>query len=254
MPMLADTAPSDRESGFWFSTPNAMAAEIAAMKGFRRAVLDLEHGAFDQQSLDIFIPLCRQLGLQVLAKVVGPHAEAIQQALDFGSDGVVIPHVLGVEHARSVCVHAMYPPLGDRSFAGGRIVAYGAAPKGFFRDENRRIICLPMIESAAALADIEAILALEAVSGVFVGPTDLALSRGRTHYEFGDDDKADIGRIARSARAAGKPWIMPAWSASERAFAREHGADWMVVLDEQGAFLNGVDTFLARFTQEGRGS
>lgn len=237
-------------TGFWFSTANVMAAEVAAARGFTYAVLDLEHGTFDQRCLDLFVPLCRGLGLRVLAKVLGPDMPAIQQPLDFGADGVIVPHVLGVEHAREVCAHAAYPPLGDRSYAAGRIVAYGRAPEGFFAAENERIVCLPMIESAEALADVQKVLALDTVDGVFVGPTDLALSRGRTRYAFDVEDQRDLQRIADAARAAGKPWIMPAWTAAERAFARRHGAAWMVTIDERGAFTRGLDAFLERLQEE----
>jgi 4-hydroxy-2-oxoheptanedioate aldolase len=236
--------------GFWFSTPNAVAAEASADRGFAYAVLDLEHGIFDPAALDLFIPLCRSLGLKVLAKVVGPQAEPIQQALDFGADGVIIPHVLDLEHARKVCAHAAYPPRGNRSYAAGRIVRYGCAPPGFFASENDRILCLPMVESAEALRDIDGILALDTVDGVFVGPTDLALSRGRATYAFNEDDQKDVARIAAAARAARKPWIMPAWTAAERSFARAHDVSWMVVLDERGAFISGFDEFLNRLRQE----
>ncbi|MFC4312451.1 HpcH/HpaI aldolase/citrate lyase family protein [Steroidobacter flavus] len=238
------------DTGFWFSTPNGVAAELAAARGFGYAVLDLEHGAFDQSALDLFIPLCRALGLRVMAKVLGPQAEAIQQALDFGADGVIVPHVLDIDHARAVCAHASYPPRGDRSYAAGRIVGYGKPPTGFFAAENERVICLPMIESAQALRDVELILALETVDGVFVGPTDLALSRGRSEYVFNGEDQRDIERIAVAARAAGKPWVLPAWSPAERSFAAAHGASWTVVVDERGALVAGLDGFLDRLQQE----
>src|SRR5262249_22205886 len=114
-----------RSAAVWLSTPNVTLLEIAARAGFGRVVLDLEHGAFDQAELNLFIPLARQLRFGVFAKVVGPGPVWIQQALDFGADGIIVPHILGVDHAREICAAAKYPPLGNRSFAGGRIVGYG---------------------------------------------------------------------------------------------------------------------------------
>jgi 4-hydroxy-2-oxoheptanedioate aldolase len=245
-----DKPRAGQELGFWFSTPNVAAAELAAARGFGYAVLDLEHGSFDQSALDLFIPLCRSLGLQVYSKVLGPLPEAIQQALDFGSDGVIVPHVLGLEHARRVCAHAAYPPRGDRSFAGGRIVGYGRTPPGFFAAENDRVRCFPMIESAQALVDVDRILMLDTVDGVFVGPTDLALSRGRSEYAFTEEDQRDVARIADAALSAGKPWVMPAWTAAERSFSERLGVSWMVVLDERGALATGLDGFLERLQRE----
>lgn len=234
--------PQDQGSpaGIWLSTPQVALIELAADAGFERLVLDLEHGQFDQAELNLLIPMARALGFRVFAKVVGPGAVWIQQALDFGADGVVVPHVLGVAHAREVCAAAKYPPLGNRSFAGGRVVRYREMSATFTADENRRVQCLPMIESAEALADVEAILELPTVDGLFVGPTDLALSRGRPAYTFGDADREDLERIAHAAKGAGKYWVFPAWSGAEQRFAREMGAQWSVVLDEHGVLSAGI--------------
>jgi 4-hydroxy-2-oxoheptanedioate aldolase len=132
-----------------------------------------------------------------------------------------------------------------RSFAGGRTVRYDAPPDGWFAEENKRQLCFPMIESAAALADIDAILALPTVDGVFVGPSDLALSRGRDKYRFDAADQADLKTIAAAAKAADKPWIMPAWTAGERKLSAELGADWRVVADETGSIYTGLEAVLA---------
>jgi 4-hydroxy-2-oxoheptanedioate aldolase len=226
--------------GLWLSSPLAALVELAADAGFGQLVLDLEHGEFDQAELNLLIPLARALGLTVFAKVAGPGAVWIQQALDFGADGVIVPHVLDVGHARQVCAAAKYPPLGNRSFAGGRIVRYGAMPASFIAEENRRVQCLPMIESAEALADVDAILGLPMVDGLFLGPTDLALSRGRPAYTFGDADRNDLERVAHAAKAAGKPWVLPAWTAAERRWAQQMGAQWTVVLDEHGLLCAGI--------------
>lgn len=87
------TAPGHRRYAVWLSDPSLAAAEIARGLGYGAAVLDIEHGAFDVADLERYIPFLRSLGLEVLAKVQGPDRVPIQQALDFGADAVVIPHV-----------------------------------------------------------------------------------------------------------------------------------------------------------------
>ncbi|MFC3051863.1 HpcH/HpaI aldolase family protein [Kordiimonas pumila] len=231
---------------FWLSTPNPMMVEAAHDKGLTRLVLDLEHGAFDQSQLNMFIPFCKALGFEICAKVLAPEAMAIQQALDFGADAVIIPHVEGVDHAREVTAHAKYPPLGNRSYAAGRIVRYDALPAGFFQNENNRVKCYPMVESSAALTDVEAILALPTVDGLFVGPSDLALSRGRSTYCFDGDDRTDIKRIAVAAEKFKKPWIMPAWTQAERQFSLENNAAWLVALNEFGVAMAGLGAGLTQ--------
>ncbi|WP_075215950.1 HpcH/HpaI aldolase family protein [Mongoliimonas terrestris] len=214
---------------FWMTQPTIPHIEIAWDFGFRRVVLDIEHGTFDLDALDRVIPFCRALGMTVYAKVLGPQTETIQQALDFGADTVVIPHIESAAHAEAVCRAAKYPPLGTRSYSGGRPVRYGPANNSYGADQNRATRCYPMIESPGALADVEAIAALPTVDGLFVGPTDLSLTQGAQRYTFSERDQADIARCAAAAKAAGKSWILPGWTAPERALAQQHGAEVVVV-------------------------
>ncbi|WP_457939874.1 HpcH/HpaI aldolase family protein [Mesorhizobium sp. 10J20-29] len=228
----------------WLSTTHHQLVEIAVGLGCRRFVLDIEHGYFELDATDKLIALIRALGAKVYAKVLGPEAIPIQQALDMGCHGVIIPHIGGVEHASRVTAAAKYPPNGVRSFSGTRPARYDAVSQEYYSREDAGTECLPMVESAEALADIEAILALPTVDGVFVGPSDLSLSRGRGAYAKTEADVDDLRRISAAAKAAGKPWIMPAWSASERALATELGAAWQVTVDEYGALWTGLEAGL----------
>lgn len=226
--------------GCWLGAPDVVFVELAAQQGYSTLVLDVEHGSFALRDLDMLLPLARALGLETLVKVAGPQAETIQQALDFGADGVIIPHIGSVAHAAEVCRAAKYPGLGNRSYAGARPVAYDVPTDDYFAADNRRTRCLPMIESAEALADVAAILALPQVDGVFVGPSDLSLTRGRGRYRFTEADQQDLRSIAMAAAAAGKPWTMPAWTAAERRLAAGLGAELLVVIEQQSAMADGL--------------
>ncbi len=230
----------------WLSTPNVAAAEIAADLGYASAVLDIEHGAFDLAALDRFVPFLRGLGIEVLAKVLAPERGPIQQALDFGADAVIIPHILGVAHAREVCAFAKFPPAGDRSFAGGRTTRYGGFDDEWVARQDRMTRCLPMIEDDMAIREVDEILALANVDGVFVGPSDLSLRRGRGAYGRTEDDFADLSLVAEAAAKAAKPWILPAWSAAERAFANAHGASTIVTVMEHSAIEVGFRLALSQ--------
>ena len=230
--------------GLWLSSPNVALLEIAAARQVDAVVIDIEHGTFDLAALDAFLLLAQALRLPVLAKTLAPERAAVQQPLDFGAAGVIIPHVLGIDHAATVTGYAKFPPQGSRSFAGGRTVDYGVPADDFFERQNAATLCLPMIETAEALADVEAIAALDTVDGLFVGPSDLSLRRGRGRYRRTAEDHADLERIASAAAAAGKPWIMPAWTAQEREWARSLGAQLLVVTEEQAILTDGLDAAL----------
>jgi 4-hydroxy-2-oxoheptanedioate aldolase len=231
---------ANRRYAVWLSGPNVAAAEIARQVGYGAAVLDIEHGTFDLADLERFIPFAKAIGLEVIAKVLGPERGPIQQALDFGADVVAIPHVENARHAAVVTAYAKFPPRGDRSFAGGRTAAYGGFTDEWVAAQDSRTRCYPMIEDAGAIDEIDEILTLDTVDGVFVGPSDLSLRRDRGAYSRTEGDFADLARIAAAARSAGKPWLLPAWSAEEKRFAVEHGADQMALTMEHGALLAGL--------------
>lgn len=234
----------------WMSQPHYGFLEIAKLMGIGSIVVELEHGTFDLATLDQFLAMTRALGVRTLAKVIAPTTEAIQQALDFGADAVVIPHLLGIEHVREITQSAKYPPHGIRSYTGGRVYGYGRPAADAFDKENRRTRCYAMIETAESLADVEKIAALPTVDGIFPGPSDLSLSRGRGAYVFSEADRFDLTRCARAAQTCGKPWVMPAWTSEERAFGVKEGAELLVVASQSMTIRAGLAAALAALKQE----
>jgi len=244
-----NAAVADRRHAVWLSDPGFAAAEIALGLGYGAVVLDIEHGAFDLPDLERFIGFLRALGMEVLAKVLAPERGPIQQALDFGADAVVIPHVESAAHAKQVTAFAKFPPRGDRSVAGGRTVAYRGISDAWIAEQDARTRCLPMIEDLGAIEEVDQILALDTVDGVFVGPTDLALRRERGAYRRTEADYADLRKIADAAAAAGKSWLLPAWSRDEKEFAVRHGADQIALIMQHGALAAGFAAPLAEMAE-----
>lgn len=234
------------QPALWLSSPNTWMIELLTPARVPHLILDIEHGTFDLAAVDSFICLAKARGFQVHAKTLAPAMSPVQQMLDLGADSVIIPHIEGLEHARDICGYAKFAPLGKRSFAGGRTTGYDAPSSDYFDEQNRKTRCYPMIETAGALRDVSEILALDCVDGVFIGPSDLSLSRGRGRYMFGKDDTADIMAIASAALAAKKPWIMPAWRAGERELSRQNGALIMAVAEEQDVLKVGLEVLLER--------
>lgn len=233
--------------GFWFTDASVPLAEIVAKLEFDFVVLDVEHGMFDLAILERFVPVLKGMGLDVFAKVLGPERGPIQQTLDFGCDGVIIPHIEGVEHAAEVTAFAKFPPLGRRSLAGGRTTGWNPLTDEWIAEQDANTKCFPLIEEAAALEDIEKIASLATVDGMQVGPTDLSTSRGRGAYSRTDADRADLERCAAAFDAVGKPWIYPAWTPAEQEWALGHSSP-MILLGMQyyvmlGALMGAKQSF-----------
>ncbi|MBN33234.1 MAG: 4-hydroxy-2-oxovalerate aldolase [Rhodospirillaceae bacterium] len=225
---------------FWLSNPSTAAVEAAKITGCDGITLDLEHGAFDRTDVDRLNLLAHESGLKCFSRVAEPTRIAIQQSLDSGADGVIIPHVENLAHAAELADYAKYPPLGDRSVGGGRTFGYGGlgGPK-FYAAQNRRVRCYPMVETVGALNDVVAILKLKTVDGIFLGPADLNMARGRKGV-FGRADSADRKRVSDACMAAGKDFGMNVFSRDDMRASRDIGLTFAALTDDVSALIAGV--------------
>jgi 2-dehydro-3-deoxyglucarate aldolase/4-hydroxy-2-oxoheptanedioate aldolase len=236
------------DPGFWLERPNPAALEIAAQLGFRVCVLDLEHGAIAPDACDGLVALGRASGLTVIVRVAAPERILVQQALDYGAEGVMIPMARNAAHAATVSRYAKYAPLGTRGVGSGRAFAFGAyqaIDPDFFAEANARTRCHVMIETAEALEEVEAIAALPTVDGLFIGPSDLSLARGRGSFRFSAADEDDFRRVARACRSRGKVLGLPAASLRAWKLAREEGASYVTLSDDLTALRIGFAQGLA---------
>src|SRR5512145_1431394 len=98
-----------------------------------------------------------------------------------------------------------------------------------------------MIETATALADVAAIADLETVDGLFIGPSDLSMARGRGAVKGTKADQDDVRAIAAAVTRANKIWAMPASDGVMYALAHELGADYVTVSDDLTALRAGLE-------------
>jgi 2-keto-3-deoxy-L-rhamnonate aldolase RhmA len=122
---------------------------------------------------------------------------------------------------------------------------YGGVAPDFFAAENRRTVCLAMIETPGALSDVAAIARLDTVDGLFIGPSDLSMTRGRGAFRATDKDFADFAKIAAAAAKAGKIWALPAPGRAVFDFASQHHAAFVTVCDDLSALRSGFAQGLA---------
>jgi 2-dehydro-3-deoxyglucarate aldolase/4-hydroxy-2-oxoheptanedioate aldolase len=225
--------------GFWLMSENRQALEIARLAGFELVILDMEHGAISAEAADALIPFAKGLGLQVVSRVAAAERVPIQKALDSGAEGVILPQIRDLEHARVATAFAKYPPLGTRGLGFSRIDGYGGDAKDFVARENRRTLCLPMVETPGALDDAGAIARLATVDGLFLGPSDLSLTRGRGLLKLDAADFRDAKRVVDAAKGAGKLFTLSGASDKSRRFAVRHGAAFIGAYDELSAMVEG---------------
>jgi len=177
--------------GAWSVIPSALSVRLLAAAGLDYVVIDLQHGGAAEADLPAMTSAIRLAGATPIARVRHAHTADIGRALDLGCEGVIVPNIDSAAQARQVAGAVRYPPVGYRSVGG---VLAGAEP-----------FCLVMAESADAVADLEATLAVDGVDGLYVGPGDLSRSLG---CELDPDDPVlnrTLQRIWMACAAAGKP-------------------------------------------------
>ncbi|MCT2085670.1 aldolase/citrate lyase family protein [Microbacterium enclense] len=143
-----------------------------------------------------------------LVRVQSNDAVGIGQALDAGALGVIVPLINSADDAAEAVAAATYAPHGVRSYGPMRSqLRVGPTPA----EANASVVILAMIETAEGLAHVEEIAATPGLSGLYVGPSDLALALGARWP--GDPDisgqfDAALERIQQAARQRDLPVII----------------------------------------------
>jgi 4-hydroxy-2-oxoheptanedioate aldolase len=188
----------------WLAIPSSYSAEVIGHQGFDSVTVDLQHGMI---GIDAALPMFQALSATPaipLARVPWNDPAQIMRLLDSGAYGIICPMSSTVDDAASFVSSCRYPPLGQRSFGPARAMLYGGAD--YYPQADKEILALGMIETQAGLDNLDDILALEGLDGIYVGPNDLALALGSVPRSESEDPvvmKA-VEHIRQRARAHGK--------------------------------------------------
>ena len=155
--------------GGWCAIPSGLSAEAMARGGFDWVCIDMQHGCMDYPMALEMIRAVESAGCLVVVRVPWNEPGIIGRVLDAGADGVIIPMIQTASDARAAVDACLYPPAGRRSFGPMRVGLRDGA--SYFRDANDRILVIPMIETAEALADVHAIANTPGVGALFMGPS-----------------------------------------------------------------------------------
>jgi 4-hydroxy-2-oxoheptanedioate aldolase len=162
--------------GGWCVIPSPFAAELMGLAGFDWVCLDMQHGLIGYDAMVPMLQALSRTGTPAFVRVPWNQPDHIMKALDAGAQGVVVPMVNSVADARAATGACRYPPQGYRSWGPIR----AALEVNGFNPEsaNRDVVCAVMVETAAALADLDSILAVPGIDAVYVGPNDMAVTHG----------------------------------------------------------------------------
>lgn len=160
----------------WLAIPSAFSAEVMAHQGFDSLTVDLQHGVVDYQVAVTMFQAISTTAVVPLARVPWNDPGRIMKLLDAGAYGIICPMISTPEQAEALVQACRYPPRGLRSWGPVRASLYAGADYG--DHANDQILVMPMIETAEALKNLDAILSVPGIDAVYVGPSDLSLALG----------------------------------------------------------------------------
>jgi 4-hydroxy-2-oxoheptanedioate aldolase len=220
-------ASGQAQIGLWCTLASPYAAELVAGSGFDWLLLDTEHTPAD-------VPLVLQQLQAVAAEL--------------------LPFVQNADEARAAVAAMRYAPRGIRGMGGTMRASHYGRDVDYVRDAESELCLLVQVETAEALAQLEAIAAVDGVDGIFIGPADLSASMGHPGNAGHPEVRAAIDDAIRRIRAAGKaPGILMV----DDARAREClalGAQFVAVGMDMILLRNAADGLAAAFRPGARGA
>ena len=201
----------------WLAIPSGFSAEVMAQCGFNSVTVDLQHGVQDYLSMVQCFQAMQAHPVTPLVRVPWNEPGIVGKVLDGGAMGVICPMVNTREQAEALVQYAKYPPRGTRSNGPIRAAMYGEATS-YQATANDETLVIPMIETREAIENLDAILDVPGIAGVYVGPSDLAFSYGKTP-KLDHDDPFFLDIYARLVAACGKRGIYPGIHVGSAAYA-----------------------------------
>ena len=189
----------------WAQAASNITAEILADAGFDIVMVDLEHGS--GSIMDLISQIQAMQGHRAVPFARAPWNDFVQikRILDAGVYGLLVPYVNSKAEAEDAVKAILYPRGGIRGVAGSpRAAHYGNNSMEYLKKANDEIILFTAVETQEAIANLDDILTVDRLDGIFIGPMDLATNMGH----FGNPAHAEVQEAIRSVEskvlAAGK--------------------------------------------------
>lgn len=172
--------------GLFINSHSPTVVEQLAHSGYDWLLVDTQHGPMQNEKLSAMLSGIANGGAKSLVRV-GAYNDrpGIQQALDLGADGVLIPYINTAEEARQAVSCTKYPTVGTRSVYFPQRSMNKAGLLGYAGNFNNNGIVALQVETASCIEHMAEIAAVPGVDILFLGQNDLCMSMGLYNkYEF----------------------------------------------------------------------
>ncbi|GAB3043395.1 HpcH/HpaI aldolase family protein [Sediminivirga luteola] len=194
----------DTVHGMWMMSSSADLARISSSLGYDYVCLDMQHGLARAEHIMPLSDAVRAGGdAMVVARVPDNRFTEIGMLADAGVDAIIVPLVSSAAEARAAAEALDYPPRGRRSWGPTNALMLGHDPAP---ERAGAPLLFVMIENTAGLSEVAEICRVDGVDGVYIGPSDLALSLGSLP---GPEEPATTEAIATILATAQEAGVIP---------------------------------------------
>ena len=165
--------------GTFLNLGSPMTIEIAGLAGFDWLLIDHEHGPGGQDTLLHQLHAASGTPAFPVVRIAMNETPRFKRVLDMGAFGVMVPYINTAAEARAAVAAMRYPPHGIRGVAKfNRGAGFGGDFEEYYLHGHERLLGVMQIETEEAVANIDAIAAVDGADVLFVGPTDLSYNMG----------------------------------------------------------------------------
>jgi 2-keto-3-deoxy-L-rhamnonate aldolase RhmA len=220
--------------------PHWKVVDLMGVLGFDGVWIEHEHSDFSYGELSQMILAARAHDMDSLVRVARTGYTGILKLLEAGVTGIIVPHCMGAEDAKSIVRDAKYAPLGMRGAGGSVDADYGTSDRmEYFQHANRETLVAVIIEDKEAVDEVDAIAATEGIDALLLGPGDLSQSYGL----IGQLDHPVIHQatdaMAEACARHGKWWGAPVESRDHAEALLRRGARLLQSGNDQAVLVSG---------------
>jgi len=209
--------------GAWVTLESANVTEACVASGVDWVVIEMEHGHLDWRDVANHVRATAGTDTAALIRIPDTQRSFVQRALDIGADGVICPMIGSREELEAAFQFGRFPPRGVRGVGGERSVKWGLEWDSYLKNANVNTWIIPLLETRAAVDNIDSILDVDGLELIFFGPADLSASFGFLGQWEGPGVAEAILAMRAKAVSRGISTGILARSSDEAMMRREQG-------------------------------
>jgi 4-hydroxy-2-oxoheptanedioate aldolase len=165
--------------GLFLNSASPTVAEQLSHSGYDWLLVDTQHGPMNNLTLSAMLSGISNGKALSMVRVGGAHDRiGIQQALDLGANGILVPYVNNAQEAREAVSCCLYPTQGTRSVYFPQRSTNQHGLLGYVGNSNKNVIVAVQVETADCIKNIDEIVGIPGLDIAFLGQNDLCMSMG----------------------------------------------------------------------------